>query len=99
MFRGPVVAMIAVTTTGCTATDQRWLAPGERLETDGTITEFALPHAMSSPTTIAIAPDGTVWFTESNGNRIGRMNPDGSHLTEFDVPTPESAPRIIALGA
>ena len=54
---------------------------------------------MSSPTTIAIALDGTVWFTESNGNRIGRMNPDGSHLTEFDVPTPESAPRIIALGA
>ena len=54
---------------------------------------------MSSPTTIAIAPDGTVWFTESNGNRIGRMNPDGTHLAEFDVPTPDSAPRIIALGA
>ena len=40
-----------------------------------------------------------MWFTESNGNRIGRMNPDGTHLAEFDVPTPDSAPRIIALGA
>ncbi len=40
-----------------------------------------------------------MWFTESNGNRIGRMRPDGGDLTEFDVPTADSAPRIIALGA
>ena len=99
MLKRLVVTMIAATTAGCAATDQRWLAAGERLATDGTFTEFSLPHPMSSPTTIALAPDGTVWFTESNGNRIGRMNPDGTHLTEFDVPAPESAPRIIALGA
>jgi virginiamycin B lyase len=99
MRKGPVVTMIAVTTAGCAANEQRWLGADERLATDGAVTDFALPHPMSSPTTIAIAPDGTVWFTESNGNRIGRMRPDGSDLTEFDVPTNESAPRIIALGA
>ena len=65
----------------------------------GEVTEFALPHPASGPTTIALAPDGTVWFTQSNGNRIGRMNPDGTGLVEFDVPTEESSPRIIALGA
>ena len=75
------------------------LRPTERLTATGAITEFALPHPASGPTTIALAPDGTLWFTESDGNRIGRMNPDGTGLVEFDVPTEESAPRIIALGA
>ena len=35
----------------------------------------ALPNKGSAPTTISIAADGTLWFTESAGNRIGRMNP------------------------
>jgi len=82
---------------GCASAQQRWLGSNERLTATGEVTEFALPHPASGPTTIALAPDGTVWFTESNGNRIGRMNPDGSGLVEFDVPTEESAPRIIAL--
>ena len=94
---GVIVAGVIV--AGCASAQQRWLTPDERLEATGTVVEFALPHAASGPTTVALAPDGTVWFTESNGNRIGRMSPDGSDLTEFDVPTEESAPRIIALGA
>jgi virginiamycin B lyase len=82
------------------AAEQRWLHAGEHgLRTDGTITGYALPNPGSGPTTIALAQDGTVWFTESNGNRIGRMNPDGSGLREFDLPNPNSSPRIIALGA
>ncbi|HSS26715.1 MAG TPA: gamma-glutamyl-gamma-aminobutyrate hydrolase family protein, partial [Usitatibacter sp.] len=48
-------------------------------------------------TTIALAPDGTLWFTESSGNRIGRMSPDGSGLVEYALPSPDSSPRIIAL--
>jgi streptogramin lyase len=39
----------------------------------GKITEFPLPNPGSGPTTISIAPDGTLWFTESAGKRIGRM--------------------------
>ena len=58
-----------------------------------------LPDRASSPTTIALAPDGAVWFTESTGNRIGRMNPDGTGLKEFALANPGSAPRIIALGS
>lgn len=59
----------------------------------------ALPDRASSPTTVTALPDGTIWFTEGAGNRIGRMNPDGSGLKEFPLPNPSSSPRIIALGA
>ena len=79
---------------------QRWLGPAERaLSTDGVVTEFPLPNPGSGPTTIALTQDGSVWFTESAGNRIGRMRPDGTGLTEFPLPNPNSSPRIIALGS
>jgi len=68
-------------------------AAGER------IADFPLPNPGSGPTTISIAPDGTLWFTESTGNRIGRMAPDGSNLKEFDLPHAGSAPRIITIGS
>ena len=63
-----------------------------RLQTDGKVAEFPLPQPNSGPTTVSIAPDGTLWFTESAGNRIGRMAQDGSGLKEFDLPHPGSAP-------
>jgi acid phosphatase type 7 len=79
---------------------QRWLeASDTKLSTDGQPHSITLPNAGSGPTTIAVAPDGHVWFTESAGNRIGRVNPDGSELQEFDLPHPNSSPRIIARGA
>lgn len=82
------------------AAEQRWLGQHELgLSTDGKVVSFPLPNPRSGPTTIALAPDGTVWFTESGGNRIGKMNPDGSGLVEYPLPNPDSSPRIIALGA
>ena len=39
----------------------------------GTITEFVLPTAKSTPVDITAWPDGTLWFTELGGNRIGRI--------------------------
>src|SRR5262249_3156478 len=68
-------------------------------QADGKFTEFPLPNANSGPTTIAIAPGGMLWFTESNGDRIGRMGPDGTGLKEFPLPHQGSSPRIIGLGA
>jgi virginiamycin B lyase len=82
------------------AAEQRWLGSNDfGLSTDGKVVSFPLPSPRSGPTTIALAPDGTVWFTESAGNRIGKMNPDGSGLVEYALPNPDSSPRIIALGA
>jgi virginiamycin B lyase len=79
---------------------QRWIGAGDpTLKIDGSVTEFPLPNPGSGPTTIALAPDGTVWFTEGAGNRIGRMAADGTGLKEFALPNPNSSPRIIALGS
>jgi streptogramin lyase len=39
-----------------------------------------------------------MWFSEHAGNRIGRITPDGA-ITEFEIPTPDSQPRAIALAA
>ncbi len=46
---------------------------------------------------IAAGPDGNLWFTESDGNRIGRITPAGI-VTEFSIPTAISYPRGIAAG-
>ncbi len=77
-----VLCVIAVSMMGSAgAAEQRWLRDGELgLSTDGKVASFSLPNPGSGPTTIALARDGTLWFTESGGNRIGRMNPDGSGL-------------------
>lgn len=98
LARTTLLAAIAAGGTGC-GNDQRWLGPADdELETDGTVIDFVLPWRDSGPTTIAIAPDGRVWFTLGGHNAIGRMNPDGSGLIAYVLPQPDSAPRIIALG-
>jgi virginiamycin B lyase len=90
---------IAASAVGVAA-QQRWLAPSERLAaTDGRPVEVQLPSPRSGPTTIALGPDGSVWFTLSSGNSIGRMSPDDSSIREFPLPNPNSSPRIIALGS
>jgi virginiamycin B lyase len=79
---------------------QRWLTAHETgLVTDAQVHFFPLPHERSGPTTVIIAADGRVWFTEGSGNRIGSMNPDGSGVMEFPLPHPDSSPRILARGA
>ena len=59
---------------------------------------FPVPTSGSRPYTITAGPDGNLWFTESNGNKIGRITPDGD-ITEFPVPTSGSGPYGIATGA
>jgi streptogramin lyase len=61
------------------------------------ITEFPVPTAASRPYTIAAGPDGNLWFTESMGNKIGRITPAGT-ITEFPVPMAGSGPYGICVG-
>jgi streptogramin lyase len=42
--------------------------------TAGTITEFPIPTANSQPRGITAGPDGNLWFTESSGDKIGRIS-------------------------
>jgi virginiamycin B lyase len=95
-----LAATLACVVLAAVAAEQRWLGAKESgLVADGRVQGLVLPNADSGITTVAVAPDGGVWFTESSGNRIGRMNPEGSGLAEFVLPQANSGPRIIALGA
>jgi len=50
-----------------------------------TITEYAVPTSSSGPVSITSGPDGALWFTESDGNKIGRITTAGA-ITEYAVP-------------
>ena len=41
----------------------------------GTVTEYPIPTADSGPQGITAGPDGNIWFTESNTNKIGKFVP------------------------
>ena len=70
-----------------------------RIDAAGHVTEYSLPDYHTSPVSIALGPDGNLWFTEagldnnrqgSDGtgfgiNRIGEITPSGV-LTEHDLP-------------
>lgn len=55
-------------------------------EIQSSLREFTLPSTRSSPTGITTGPDGAIWFTQANGNRIGRIT------TELDPPTVRTSP-------
>jgi virginiamycin B lyase len=97
--RSQLIAALAAVALAAGAAEQRWLAATERgLATDGRVQALVLPNPNSGPVTVCVAPDGRVWFTEGQGNRIGRMNADGTGLAEFPLPQAASSPRIIAVG-
>ena len=56
-----------------------------RITTAGVITEFPIPTPDSRPVTITSGPDGNLWFTEWNAQKIGRITPSGV-ITEFASP-------------
>ena len=63
----------------------------------GLLTEFRLPAEPRKPISIALGPDGNVWFTDRWG-AIWRATPDG-RLTEFPVQGPINyEPNGIAAG-
>ena len=41
------------------------------------------------PSDIVLGSDGALWFTESRGNAIGRVDVDGK-VTEYPIPTPDA---------
>ena len=68
-----------------------------RVALAATFTGFAIPTPASQPYAIIVGPDGNLWFTEGNGNRIGKITTSGG-ITEFAVPTPFSNPSGIVVG-
>ena len=58
---------------------------------------FEVPTPNSYPESIAVGPDGAIWFTEKQGNKIGRLARDGQ-MDEFSIPTQDSRPQDIVAG-
>src|SRR6266849_10043545 len=58
-----------------------------------TINEFPVSFG-SHPIGIANGPDGNIWFTEQDLDRIGVMGTDGSLLAEYPVRTSNSRPEF-----
>lgn len=104
-----VAAFIVVMLVACSNAPQSNLTPANGLRQTGDqalrltslthvrIHEFALPNSSSEPFGIAAGPDGSVWFTELTGNRIGRITYHGA-ITEFALPRSGSSPVDIVAG-
>lgn len=66
-----------------------------------TILEFLTPTPDSSPTDLAFDREGNLWFTEINGNKIGKLIPSKAKpgtsegVFEFPLPKPNSKPHNI----
>lgn len=64
---------------------------GSNAEIQSSLREFTLPSTRSSPAGITSGPDGAIWFTQANGNRIGRIT---TELDPPDVRSPLDGPPI-----
>lgn len=60
------------------------------------VRSYQVPTANSYPNDLAF-DEGLVWFTERDGNQIGRLDVATGQITEYQVPTPASAPAGIAV--
>jgi streptogramin lyase len=77
-----------------------------RVTLGGTFTVFPLPQQRVVLDGITAGPDGNLWFAEFDGNRVGRITPEGV-ITQFRVPPyatepsgdqPNSQPHTIVPG-
>jgi streptogramin lyase len=62
-----------------------WL--GQRVDLRGPAAE-GKPINVPTPYGIDISPDGTVWFSQLNEHRIGRVDPKSFDVEVFDTPFP-----------
>jgi virginiamycin B lyase len=57
--------------SGISCLPRRTCDTSDKITPTGTITEFAIPTALSGPVLIAAGPSNTIWFTEGSSNKIG----------------------------
>jgi hypothetical protein len=50
-----------------------------------TASEYPIPTTGANPWGIATGPDGGIWFTEDNGNKVARIDPDDGTITEYPL--------------
>ena len=47
------------------------------------MTEYPIPSPTAFPRAITAGPDGAIWFTENDVNKIGRISTSGLPITSF----------------
>jgi virginiamycin B lyase len=57
------------------------------------------PPTNGKPQRLVIAKDGTIWFTERQGNKLGHLDPVTGAIKEFPLPGPEASPYAINFDA
>jgi virginiamycin B lyase len=73
------------------------VSSGSARAATGDITEYPIPTSNSQPKGITAGPDGNLWFTESNGNKVAKVTTAGV-VTEYALPTAGADPRGIVAG-
>ena len=67
------------------------------------VLEYITPTPNSSPADLAFDDQGNLWFTELNGNRIGKLVPSEAKsltsqgITEYELPHPNSKPHYLTV--
>jgi streptogramin lyase len=91
---------LALATGGCLATAGLMFGSPAGADTVGVITEYSAGMTVGArPLSIVTGPDGYLWFTEYDGNRIGRIDPATRTIAEFSSGIAAAAgPRGIAAG-
>ncbi len=59
------------------------------------IKEFPLPRANAFPHDVAVAPDGSVYYSDQSNSFIGQLDPVTGAVTDIATPTPGSGPHGI----
>ena len=56
------------------------------------IKEYEVPTPQSRPHDPAVAPDGSLWYTGQQANKLGRLDPATGQFKEYPLKTPGSGP-------
>jgi virginiamycin B lyase len=70
--------------------------PIARVSKDGVLSKF-YPPTKGKPQRLQVDSDGTVWFSERRGGKIGRFDPKTETFKEFPLPGPEPSPYAIGI--
>jgi virginiamycin B lyase len=77
-------------------TSFRLNGPIARVSKDGKLSLF-LPPTAGKPQRLELDKDGNVWFSERQGNKIGRLDPKTTEIKEFPLPGPEASPYALGI--
>ena len=70
--------------------------PIARVSKDGVLSKF-YPPTKGKPQRLQVDADGTVWFTERRGGKIGHFDPKTETFKEYPLPGPEPSPYAIGI--